>query len=567
MQTLYFSIRHKDDIRPNPDNGRGITVFAYNQGTWTVVGYIGGLNDHMWKTEQIVIQPAQITSYNGHFHIQLGGGYYTNDCPGEVQIDMVKLADNPGTSEFPANVRGVWPQMPTSRFANMRATDQWWPGGGPFFPFGVQIGGPYAYTTSNAGPNKPSNDPNDMWQMMAQARMNTYYYHTWGRLLASAWVDNGRPAWAPDSIHSYHIGVLEHLRHSAAHGIRVIPNLFYEINVGIATYYESPNSPAYKSWQDVLDTTHSVMTSYANHPGLLGWCAPDEWENEGITWGRPHDMSHLIAYQMRTDVPDRPNGVLAMGYMEDETWPYMEDWDYVIIDVYPYGNWNKSIETMGRRLDNFRRFWGWQKPVLMMGCGMNTDGGQVHPIDGQMRAFTQQEIVAQFYQAITHGARGMFYWQGHASHQLWAAPNWPQSWTEKIWAGYRQVGNELFGPQGIGGALLPPSTTIDINGEKGAISTNQNDLSYIFKQKSKGDRLLISVRPRNDKSGLVRFNVPGLESGDQIPVLFERRSIIADQGYFTDRFNALDRHVYLIPASKVRDTTPPNAPVGLKVRD
>ncbi len=60
------------------------------------------------------------------------------------------------------------------------------------------------------------------------------------------------------------------------------------------------------------------------------------------------------------------------------------------------------------------------------------------------------------------------------------------------------------------------------------------------------DRLLLVTVNAKDRPAQVRWDVPDMPAGIEVRVLFEDRTIKPTNGGFDDRFEALQRHVYVI---------------------
>ena len=132
------------------------------------------------------------------------------------------------------------------------------------------------------------------------------------------------------------------------------------------------------------------------------------------------------------------------------------------------------------------------------------------------------EIVWQAYYSIAHGAQGLMYFICRTRQR----PDYPG--LDSTWAGFRQVGDELFGDHGIAHALIAPSKTSDIMGEQGVVKSSNPNIHFIYKETKSGARVLMAVNMKQSEQE-VTFTVPGIAAGAK-PVHFENRTVkVADE--------------------------------------
>ena len=79
---------------------------------------------------------------------------------------------------------------------------------------------------------------------------------------------------------------------------------------------------------------------------------------------------------------------------------------------------------------------------------------------------------------IIHGARGLIYF--HDIHPK--NPDCP----EGLWPALTQVGDELFGENGIVSLLLPPSRVVEFMGEDGIVSVSDEAIHMALFVNEKG---------------------------------------------------------------------------------
>lgn len=534
---LYITIRYKDDIRPGSYNG--CPVSSWNGSQWVLQGILGGKLDHRWKTQQFVIEKDEVRTSNNRFIFKIGVGVYSDGVIGELPIDKIKLADDSDTAEFEADADGLWPISPASNFDNLGNNNEFVPGEGAFFPFGIHSSGLWISNGGNA--TTPGTGTKDTWQCMEDAHMTMYSFHGWEQEWYYKWEEYpGEINWDDPGV-AVDIGLNEHLIQAAGHNLKVFPNTYTDTQA-----YWVKNQ--YGSAQNTLNYLAQVADYYKNNHALGAWYIIDEWDHEDELYGKPHLFSHQLATRMRQADPNTPILILSMGFMGPSTWQITaESADIVVVDVYPVApqTYNHGLQFQAQRLDEIRAVLGNDAAYMLMGMGYNYNDGSILAVDGQNRAFYTAEIVAQAYIGIAHGSKGMSYWCGLFGHPEYRSSNWSVEYSKRIWDGFRQVGDELFGSEGIAPILLAPSITLEIMGEKSIISASDSDIHYILQQMQTGQKFLIAVRGSNTTSGTVTFTVNGLEQGTMIYTRFEDgRTIVAENGHFADHFGSLERHIY-----------------------
>lgn len=534
---LYLTIRYKDDVRRGSYNGS--PLFSWNGSRWVLQGILGGKLDHRWKTQQFVIENDEVRASNNRFIFKIGEGAYSDGVIGELPIDKIKLANDTNTSEFEADAEGLWPTSPASNFANLGKNSEYVPGDGAFFPFGIHSSG--MWISDGGSATRAGSGAKDTWQCMEDAHMTMYSFHGWEQEWYSKWEEYpGELNWDNPGV-AVDIGLNEHLIQAAGHNLKVFPNTYTDTQA-----YWVKNQ--YGSSQNMLNYMAKVADRYKDNNALGSWYLIDEWDHEDELYGKPHLFSHQLATRMRQADPNTPVLILSMGFMGESTWQITsESADVVVVDVYPVApqSLNRGLQFQAQRLDEIRNVMGNDGAYILMGMGYNYNDGSIWAVDGQNRGFQTAEIVAQAYIGITHGSKGMIYWSGLFGHPEFRSSNWKLDYSARIWNGFRQVGSELFGDEGIASILLAPSTTLEIMGEKGIVSTSDSDIHYILKQTQIGQKFLIAVRGSNTSSGRVTFQISGLQAGTTIRTRFENgRTIVAENGRFSDQFGPLERHVY-----------------------
>jgi len=134
-------------------------------------------------------------------------------------------------------------------------------------------------------------------------------------------------------------------------------------------------------------------------------------------------------------------------------------------------------------------------------------------------------IVPKAYWAIVNGATGIFYF-------TW--PSFQQSPAQLSAA--TQAFGELTALQGA------------IFGSKmDALVTPPSGIATLSRF-NQGTAYILAVNP-NPQAVQGKFSVQGMAAGQQVPVMFENRTLTAGAGGFTDSFAGVGRHVYSIASS------------------
>lgn len=518
---LYLSLRIKDDLlAPAP-------VFSWDGQDWTQLGGVGGKRDHIWKTQQFGVPAGARAIDNGTYVFKIGLDQYKDAMKGELLIDQIKLATDTDHSEFPPDQAGYWPRLPPSNFSNIGATMEFIPGQGAFFPFGVYDN---AWISDGGTATRAGQGKKDSWKILEDAKMNCYVVHGYEQNWGSGWQtypDEAATKWAKPAVFTK-LGLQEHLAQAAAHHLKVIPNFLTDTR----SYWIRHT---YQTEAKDLGVLGNVMGHYANDPNILMWYPVDEWDHEDDTYGKPHLYSHLLYNTQRQRAPQRPGFMLCMGFLGPDTWRLAaEEADVLGVDSYPGDSPNieTGLQQQAQRLNDIRSVLGRAKPYILV--------PELWQADRKPR--TSQQVVAQAYLAFIHGARGILYFRyGHP-----ADPSVPP----RLWDGVKQVGQELFGANGLSQVLLPPSRAIDFLGESKIVTCSNPAIHASLFQNAQGQRTLLTLNLKNTPVKDVRFTITDLNGG-VIATRFEAGPAPKARGNaFTDDFDALQRHVYDLGTQK-----------------
>jgi hypothetical protein len=532
---LFLTIRYKDNLRPG--QYEGAPVYVWN-GSWVRLGFLGGENDHRWKTEQFTVGASQRVVVDGRFVFKIGDDGYTDSLIGELPIDKIKLSGSSETPEFEPDTQGLWPQLGLSQFDDLGQDFEYTPGEGPFFPFGILTN---VFISDGGSASQPGYGQKDTWQALEDHHMNVYAFHGWEQEWYSRWTEwPGETTWDDPGM-MVELGLDEHLIQAAGHGLKVFPNLYTDTQMWSI-------QRTYGNAEAALDYLEGMMRDHASNPALGAWYIIDEWDHEDLGYAKPHEFTAQLAARARAADPLSPILILSMGFMGPSTWEMTsESSDFVVVDVYPARDFFRELLLQGERLDEMRGILGDDAAYILMALGQNYDEGQIQPIDGEARPYRPQELLAQAYMGLAHGSKGVLFWMGNFGHPDFEGPNWPAAYSQQIWQGFDQVGEELFGEEGLVDALLPPGGLVEIMGERGLVNASNASIHYALYRTGEGARILVALNASNTFQS-VTFTIPGLEAGI-VHTRFETgRNLTAGVGTFQDIFQPLERHVYVLPS-------------------
>lgn len=248
----------------------------------------------------------------------------------------------------------------------------------------------------------------------------------------------------------------------------------------------------------------NVMPVFAPHKANIVWFLDDEPDQQAVSWWYIPPSSLISSYQAIKAVSHLP----VMNDFQHAAWstaadtqPYLGSSDIWMAE--PYGSGFTSVVNAINNFNSLNR----------------------QPIWLAQDAISPDLIVPKAYWTIINGARGIIYFDWDTfkadSAKLTAAS---QAFNE-----LRQLQGAIFASD-ISSQITAPFGV-------GSIARSWNGATYI-----------LSVNPStNTATG--NFIVPSLQSGTQVAVMFENRTITANAGSFVDSFAGISRHVYVIPSS------------------
>ena len=299
---------------------------------------------------------------------------------------------------------------------------------------------------------------------------------------------------------------------SVAHAMRVLDRA-EELDMKVILWMGLMRDGEYKQWyadEGRRAWLDRVIRGLADHPALLAWKIADEPHTVPNEW-----IERLHGFFRQRD-PDHPAFInLGAGRTtEGCITNYGPFSDLVSVDYYPAAR-EPSLEGIAHYAHLLRRIQP-KKPLhywLQYFCGPYW-----------RRLPTPDEQTAMAYLSVIHGT-SLITWFTYrpASHVLWEH-------VSNLNAELRELADDH-------GLLTPPSPGHETLIVKDGIHALA---------KPREDRLLLVSVNAKGRPAQVRLALPNVPAGAKVRVLFEDRTIEPANGGFDDRFEALQRHVYVI---------------------
>jgi hypothetical protein len=223
----------------------------------------------------------------------------------------------------------------------------------------------------------------------------------------------------------------------------------------------------------------------------------------------------------------------------DPDWPDMDSYaklgDIVGFDFYPVkmglpwvGYITKSrLEDFGWYTDQARSWVYSETPVWMIQQGYKRgDLGELSPLEDSRRP---DSIETRFmtFQAIVHGASGIFYFPG--SRLGGTIP-----FDDPTWDVY--IRNTAATVQDLTSSITSPE-------EPETVTVSSSDISTIIRRQN-GKTVIIAINEKNLPSATVTFSLSETDIG-QFKVYGENRSVSVVDDSFSDNFDQYGVHIYV----------------------
>ncbi|MBI2843953.1 MAG: LamG domain-containing protein [Armatimonadetes bacterium] len=279
----------------------------------------------------------------------------------------------------------------------------------------------------------------------------------------------------------------------------------------------------------------ATINAVKNHPALLCYESFDEVSQylvplngllEGYCLARELDPNHMVWF-------NHPSSITTQQWMRE----YNVIADVISIDIYPIPAsaahaqlGDTTISSVGQYTDWTRQSVAYEKPVWMV-----LQAYQWHdPPDA--RFLTADELRFMTYNAVIHGANGVFFFNYHPK------PTYPPSYnhvdvvfTPEFWVALKQMGSQL--------ASLSPTIMAQNANSAVALNNHTSEIEYIVRRRNGKLTVIAANHTPNAVSG-VQFGLASGRNLGSVTVKFESRSITPFNSTFTDNFMGYAVHVY-----------------------
>lgn len=531
--STHVAFEYKDNLvsprlDPYRPKGDGPTVKIGS----TTLGMLEAKRDHRWKRVVLAIPSGAPKQSDGRYRLRIGGGNYgSNEFHGSMLVHRIIAAEGPIPGR--ESVAGFWPKT-TPLMADGRLYDR---AGKPFVPIIV---------------NMPS-AVNDAKQYEGAVLMgaNTNIAHGYAEGNGRRWWAEGHWTWTNSAGEPQEqMGITTLMQTSVSRGLLTTPIAFQDtwqafvkamgktMTYGGPGYQELYNG----TWRGITKVFERAMTNLVkSNPNVPFIYLKDEWDHEDQYWGSLEEQVVELRAIANRVAPGVPTTVATMGWKALMHRAGFDLGDFQMSDHYPPYSKLQNIaiwaESM-RRHANGRAFFN----IVALSRAYE---GRTTP-DKWLGVDYHRPAV---YMSLVHGGRGYWFWGSPAGMNDPAAADYYRSFkpltdeikalADVIHANAKELGRTVATAK-VGDTMFPEKYRREGDG-----TSDTDGVSTALRQSSR--KVLITVNEWN-QSLTARLRVSTVRAGDQIQVLFENRTVTADQdGSFTDTYASYGRHVYLIP--------------------
>jgi hypothetical protein len=315
---------------------------------------------------------------------------------------------------------------------------------------------------------------------------------------------------------------------------------------GINTAIRVPHGTGIERWTRAADAAGLKMIREPgpdpardeHDPNLLAFTGPDEPEQNGCT----PDCVLAVRHRLKAAAPTKPYllnlGGLAVAYPgapqdgracngpgDDQGDPqcvagYIAAADWVSHDVYPV-NQGVPLDTIGNALDRLRR-WSQRRPqfAYIEASDYNGDG----------RRPTAEELRAEIWDAIIHGARGIAYFVVDARHPIERPDAVPPDLLREMEAQNARI-------TGLADVLQTP-----VNPSQIAVRA-PSPIEYTWRRVG-SETFAIALNRSAAPVTAATMSLLGVDVPPSVAVRGEHRTLATSGNHFTDAFGPYEVHVY-----------------------
>jgi len=311
-----------------------------------------------------------------------------------------------------------------------------------------------------------------------------------------------------------------------------------------------------KAGMKVICHQNEFALRHLDDPTIIGWMHGDEPDNaqslgRGKGYGPPVLPEKIVADYVRVHAadPSRPvllnlgQGVAYDNYIgrgvrrnHPEDYPeYLKGCDIASFDIYPVNHDNKEVSGklwfVAGGVERLTKWSGDER--IVWNCLECTRIGELD------RKPTPHQLHCEAWMSLIHGSRGLIYFVHQfkpAFHEA-ALLNDPDM-LAAVTALNRQITE-----------LAPVLNSPTVQGAATVHSENPDTPIAFMVKRHAGSTYLFAVAMR-DNATTATFAVSEIEGAKTVEVLGEKRTVVARNGSFTDRFDPWDVHLYRVTAKR-----------------
>lgn len=258
-----------------------------------------------------------------------------------------------------------------------------------------------------------------------------------------------------------------------------------------------------------------------NHPALLGWYLVDE--PEGIGKAAADKTRELYQIVKEAD-QNHPCSLVIMS--PGAAAKYRTCTDIMWIDPYPIPH--SPVTYVTDCVSGAVKAVEKDKPVWTIPQAFDWSVWNTGKVNGVHRP-TNEEERCMTYLALVHGAKGIIYW-AHTGSKYYIR-DYPDHWAymKRLAGEMHDLTPSLLTPDSeVIPSLEPKDAPID------TMVKRLNGQTYVF------------AVNHDTKACTVKLSLPGTTASASVEVLFEKRSVNAENGAWQDDFKPLEVHVYRV---------------------
>ena len=317
---------------------------------------------------------------------------------------------------------------------------------------------------------------------------------------------------------------------------------------GINTVIRVPGDDSIGDWTDsanhhglkMIRAPKNDPHDDAHEPNLIAW----QWEDEPELKGKTASDLESFRQHMANIDPQRPIFVNfwgggmreanADGCFNGHCYPdYIHHADWISDDIYPCNKFDCRVDVVGQEVSQLRQ-WGDGQPAFAYIETGDFDGNGTRP--------SPHQYAAEVWDAVIHGARGVFYFSERirvpcAQHCLESYDDTPNDVVDEM----KKVNDRL--------TRLAPVLQRAINPHS-ADFRGPDDLRLGWRHDVANHQFVfLALNRTGDAKSNVHLQLRGVNTNHRADVAFEGRTLpIGGDGTISDDFGPYELHVYRVDA-------------------